>query len=187
MSIIAEALKKVQKTSVKPERKPQDRTLSRDRRNISQPNIPQPKGKSPIFFVRLIVILVFFLSAITLFVLFRNDSRVLRIGSADGYKKAADVSAIINTAPSKPQPLEPVKEEKVPATAPIGSGLIPVNINELVKLNGIMYTPKKPLAVINGNIRGVGDYVEEFKILEIGKDFVKVGSAEEEYVLKLQR
>ena len=92
MSIIAEALKKVQKTSVKPEIKPQDKNPSQDRRNVSQ-----PKGKSPIFFVRLIVILVFFLSAITLFVLFRNDSRVLHTGSADVFTKAADVSPIINT------------------------------------------------------------------------------------------
>lgn len=182
MSIIAEALKKVQKTSVKPEAKPQDKTPFQDRRNVSH-----PKPKSPIFFIRLFIILVFFLSAITLFILFRNDSQVLYVGSADVYTKAANASSIIDTDPSKPQPIEPVKDGKVPATAPIGSGLIPANINELVKLNGIMYTPKKPLAVINGNIRGIGDYVEEFKILEIGKDSVTVGSAEEEYVLKLQR
>jgi len=180
MSIIAEALKKAQKTPARPAVTPQGKTPPQDRKNVSQ-----PKPKSPIFFVRLFVILVFFLSAITLFILFRNDNQASHAGSPDINAETVNASPVINTGPMSPEPLKPVEE--APATPPITPSIIHRDISDVVKLNGIMYTPKKPLAVINGSIRGVGDYVQEFKILEIGKDFVKVGSAEEEYVLKLQR
>ena len=50
-----------------------------------------------------------------------------------------------------------------------------------------MYTPKKPLAVINSNIWGIGDVVNDFKIVEIKEDSVKVMAESQEFVIKLKK
>lgn len=60
-----------------------------------------------------------------------------------------------------------------------------MDINEMVKLSGIMFTSENPLAVINDDTRRVGDKVGDFTIVEIGETFVRVSSGDEEYVVTL--
>jgi hypothetical protein len=70
------------------------------------------------------------------------------------------------------------------------STAIPITISQVnnsLELSGIMYTPKKPLAVINNNIWGVGDTVSGFRILEIKEDAVRVGMESQEFVIKLKK
>jgi len=82
------------------------------------------------------------------------------------------------------------KREEAPKPAADTSAPAPVTSTEVSKainLNGIMYTPKKALAVINDSIWAVGDCIGKFKIQEIGKDFVKVVSGRQEFEVKLKR
>lgn len=65
--------------------------------------------------------------------------------------------------------------------------MFPGEVEELIQFTGIMYTQEEPLAVVNGEILSKGENIGEFKILEIGKNFLKIGSNEEEFILKLQR
>ena len=60
-------------------------------------------------------------------------------------------------------------------------------VKEAIRLTGIMYTTEKPLAVINNAIWRENDYVDKFKILRIGKDFVTVSRGGEEFIVRLKR
>ena len=77
--------------------------------------------------------------------------------------------------------VEPVEKKKVVSALPLNS------IDKIVNLNGIMYTPERPLVVINDSIWTEGDSVQGFLISEIGKDFVKVSQDGQEFILRLKR
>ena len=61
------------------------------------------------------------------------------------------------------------------------------SVNGSIKLNGVMYKPDKALAVINGSIWAEGDRIGNFKIDEIGRDFVRVSAGKREFVVRLKR
>lgn len=65
--------------------------------------------------------------------------------------------------------------------------LSPDQVTDVIHLTGIMYTPKKPLAVVNGGVWSEGEYIGKFKIQEIGQDFLKISSNGRESVIKLRR
>lgn len=82
-----------------------------------------------------------------------------------------------------------VKKEILPTMESLNTA-IPITISQVnnsLQLSGIMYTPKKPLAVINSNIWGIGDVVNDFKIVEIKEDSVKVMAESQEFVIKLKK
>lgn len=54
-------------------------------------------------------------------------------------------------------------------------------------LDGVIWVPEKPRAVINGKRLLVGDVIEEAKILEIQKKEVKMRFNEQEFTLKPQK
>jgi len=62
-----------------------------------------------------------------------------------------------------------------------------MDVDEIVKLSGIMYTPEMPLAVINDAIWCEGESIEEFRIQEIGKDYLILDSGGKEHTIRLRR
>jgi len=61
------------------------------------------------------------------------------------------------------------------------------DIEKALSLTGIMYTQKRPLAVINNNVWGEGDTVANYEIVKIGEGFVTISSGGEKYTIKLKR
>jgi hypothetical protein len=49
-----------------------------------------------------------------------------------------------------------------------------------LQLNGIMYDPRQPMAIVNGKLVGVGDEVGGFRVKEISKDGVRLDGYEGE-------
>jgi hypothetical protein len=49
-----------------------------------------------------------------------------------------------------------------------------------LRLNGIMYDPKRPMASVNGKLVGVGDEVGGLRVKEISKDGVRLDGYEGE-------
>ena len=94
--------------------------------------------------------------------------------------------------------LGPIEKETPPiiSSLPIISSPSPVTpspsltfseVKELIDLKGIMYTPEKPRALINGSVLDEGDYMGKFKISKIEKDSIKVISEGQEFIIKLKR
>ena len=188
MSIIVEALKKAQ-GSLKT-------TFPSRREDTSSPRRPQaikPKIKKHITvwvvasFLLLVVLSFYFLS--------HNLIKENLPTSPPTYPSVA-----LKEEVEKPSHvLRPVEKENppiisslpiIPSPPPAASSpsLTFAEVNESIDLNGIMYTSEKPFAVINGNI-GVseGDYIGKFKISKIEKDFIKVTSGGQEFIIKLKR
>ena len=177
MSIIAEALKKAQQSSKK-------------KANSAQlPPSPEPKenfltiiaGTSkPIRFASLGIAL--FLVGF-LVILFHQSTQPLKVKAKEELKEA----------PKEAIPLSHIARIKKPSVQgknPVATLKSPVTLNEVndsIKLSGIMYTPQKPLAVINGNIWGVGDYIGKFEIVSIYETYIKVSVKDQEFIVKLKR
>jgi len=187
MSIIVEALKKAQ-GSLKT-------TLPSRREDTSSPRRPQikkPKIKKHITawavasFLLLVVISFYFLSP--------NLIKETLPTSPPTYPSVA-----LKEEVEKPSHvLRPAEEENPPiiSSLPIISSPPPVaslpsltfaEVNKSIDLDGIMYTPEKPLAIINGAVWGEGDYIGKFEISKIEKDFIEVTSGGQEFVIKLKR
>ena len=54
------------------------------------------------------------------------------------------------------------------------------------RLSGILYDPKKPLAIINRHIVGEGALINGAYILEIQPDFVRFSRRDKEFTLKVK-
>ena len=61
-----------------------------------------------------------------------------------------------------------------------------VDVLQTPTLNGIMYTPTSPQAIINDTIVTEGDMVSGFSVVKISPESVMVSSGEEEFELELQ-
>jgi hypothetical protein len=152
MSIIAEALKKVDKTALR------------------EPEEFRPSAKHP--------------SRAFTFVLFclLLAAALLYFFGRELTTKAHESQAL--SAPNK------ASIEKVPLRENSSAGLsanVPINVEALIDLDGIMYTTGKPMAIINNSIALEGELIGNLKIVEIGQDFVKFGYGQREYLVKLKR
>lgn len=197
MSIIVEALKKAQ-GSLKT-------TLSTRGRNA--PSLPPPEMRKPRIkkhigvwvFTSLIL-----LAAASFYFLNRNLTKkdLLPISPAPTITgsvalkeepaalKEEESPQILFPSPSLASvPAPTLTPAPSPATAPAASPppLTLAVVNKAIDLDGIMYTPKKPLAIINGGVWGEGDYIGKFKISKIEKDFVKITSEGQEFIIRLRR
>lgn len=74
--------------------------------------------------------------------------------------KSEGPPSVVSTAPNEPPPLV---------------------------LDGVIWVPEKPRAVINGKRLLVGDVIEDAKVLEIHKKDVKIKFNEQEFTLKPQK
>lgn len=187
MSIIVEALKKAQ-GSLKT-------TISPSSRNIPLP--PQPEQRKPKIkkHITAWVIASFLLLAVLSFY-FLNHNLIKEILPTS---PPIDDSVALKEEVEKPSyALGPIEKENPPiiSSLPIISSPPPVTpspsltfseVKELIDLKGIMYTPEKPRALINGSVLGEGDYMDKFKISKIEKDSVKVISEGQEFIIKLKR
>ena len=63
--------------------------------------------------------------------------------------------------------------------------LVSVRGNSLPVLNGVMYSPTNPQAIINGKLVSEGDKVGKFTLIKIYPSSVKVSSLGEEFELQL--
>lgn len=175
MSIIAEALKKAQETHkearVGPSKPPEpSKTTPR------KPPLPRTKKRAFPFYIyaRAAIIVAFLSVAVFLFYLSKQYSVEEKIAPPE--EKAESQSYVLWPAETP--------EEKFPVVPK------PITLNrvsEEINLSGIMYTPQRPLAVINGNIWSEGDEVGNYRILQIGKNFIKVSRDGEEFEIRLKR
>ena len=53
-------------------------------------------------------------------------------------------------------------------------------------LSGIMWDPANPVAIINGQLLGVGDHVQQWQITEITQEHVVVSDGEKTQTLSVQ-
>lgn len=164
MSIIAEALDKAQKSSWKPNHSSAKKAPDRK---------PAAKRPAAVSFPKRFVIVLsgFFFIALGYFLW--------------------QITAENPLSPPNGAVIPGNKTENTVKKTPVAASLpAPVSRDETVKtieLTGIMYNPEAPRAVINGSIWGEGEYIGEFEILEIGKDFLRVASGGRESTLKLKR
>ena len=85
---------------------------------------------------------------------------------------------------SQPMPASTPAPVLAPPSAPVlapPSAPVPApmpkaqpDISERLKVSGIVWSEKEPLAIVNNEMRSVGDIVEGFKIIAITKDSVEV-------------
>jgi len=168
MSIIAEALKKAQKSSLEEKAR----------------EIPVKFN-----FSRLRVYAIFIASGIVLALLIPALLPPVRALLKE-YKTSKETLPASPSYALKADEIEKPKVEVEIAEAVVQAVLAPITlaeVNETIKVSGIMYTPQKPLAVINDSIWGEGDIVGKFKIIEIERDFIKVDSSGREFIVKLKR
>jgi len=172
MSIIAEALKKAQKSS-----------REGSRRGSSTPR-KAPRARGKFNFSRLRIYAIFAASGAGLLLLILVLSVLGRVLLKE-YRTAKKAPA---KSPSYAVKADDIKLEEIAEPAPVFPAFITLaEVNEEIKVSGIMYTPQRPLVVINDNIWGEGDAVGKFKIIKIEKDFVKVDSNGREFIVKLKR
>jgi hypothetical protein len=124
--------------------------------------------------------------SVSLFFLFSTLAPHKKQATAESNMPIENSSYVLETVPPAAGTRDVVTEDETPAVVPDAPVTL-AEVNASIKLNGIMYTPEKPLAVINDSIWTEGDIVGKFKILEIGKDFVKVGHGKSEFNIRLKK
>lgn len=101
----------------------------------------------------------------------------------DEYRQSADAkitddAEIAEENIESPFPISPEPEASIVVLA---------EVKELIALDDIVYTPERPLAIINGSLCGEGDNIGKFKISKIGKNFIKITSEGQEFIIELKR
>ena len=69
------------------------------------------------------------------------------------------------------------------ATPPIVAEIVP---KKAPTLEGIMYSPLRPQAILNGRIVSNGDTIDGFTVLEIFPDMITIKSSEETLTLRIR-
>ncbi len=113
----------------------------------------------------------------------KNDKNMASPGITAGPVKTAQPPA----APSHPsaKPADKSALERTPSVVIPDPGNAPLP-EKLPYLNGIMYTPTRPQAVINGIMLYEGDPIEGYTVKNILPESVKLVSDGKEYELKLR-
>jgi len=177
MSIIAEALKKAQQSSKKKVAAAEIPPSSESGENFLTEIIDILK---PIKLVLLggVLLLIVFLG----FLFFRSNQPV-----KSKAKELAETPQEETTPPAHIAKVRKPSKQKKGSEPTFETPITLSEVNNSIKLNGIMYTPKKPLAVINGSIWGIGDYIGKFRIVDIAQAYIKVSAKEQEFIVKLKR
>jgi len=172
MSIIAEALKKAQKDS--PEKENVEKFASGEHRK-TRVKFDLSRLRGYAVFVASFAVFLLLISALPML------GRVLLKGRETEKKSPIE-------RPSYAPKVDRIAQEKTPPEVPLVPVFITLaEVNEAIEVSGIMYTPEKPLVVINDSIWAEGDTVGDFNIVKIEKDFVKVNSNGREFIVKLKR
>jgi len=198
MSIITKALKKAQDTrmglsATRVHLSPSVSVKGKSRRRPPKPSrielIGNGKGRSaaaPHRFLSVCILLSTILGSLTAILLYINRSSAPPLPVSSGTERTIFDSARqedIKTDIQKETediPGETSAEKDTPEkTAGDFSENLPV-------LNGIMYSPVSPQAVINGRMVAEGEAIAGFSILNILPDRVKIASGNEEFDLKIR-
>ena len=75
------------------------------------------------------------------------------------------------------QPVAPVATAPVAATPPAPEPVV-IDLSTLPTLQGILYSPRAPLAIIDGKTVGVGDKFGEYQVKEITKTTATIVGAD---------
>lgn len=185
MSIITEALKKARDSSIKID---EARKLDIRKPEIRKPQ-PQKSRTRLLFYISVgfLATLLFLFSIYLLFNFFLQGP--MKEGSLKEYSLNENSVVSRDKIEPIPETVQPVVKEEV-AEKPLPFKSLSAGVADLkekIKLNGIMYTTEKPLAIINDSTLGEEDYIGEFKIVKIGKDFVKISLDEKEFTLRLKK
>ncbi|UCD55247.1 MAG: hypothetical protein JSV93_00170 [Candidatus Omnitrophota bacterium] len=185
MSIIVEALKKAQGPgkTIPPSRR-EDMLLP------SRPRARKPEVKKRI--TAWIIASFLLLGVVSFYFLSLNLIKKILPTSPS----TDDFAALREEAEKPSYVLRPVEESQpiiaslpmIPSPRVASSlSLTFAEVKKSIDLSGIMYTPEKPLVVVNGNVWGEGDYIGKFKISKIEKDFIRVTSGDQEFIVRLKR
>lgn len=179
MSIIAQALEKAERSTRVASKTGRFRPVAPVVKKIkADKRRPSLRGATVIFLVLLIVAAAYAVNRSLITGGFTAKTLVAR--------KISKVRDMIN-APSAALPLAAEAKESAKISPAVPKALSPDDVKSMVRLTGIMYTPERPLAVVNDAVWSEGEHVGEFKILKIGEDFLKVDRSGSEFVLRLRR
>ena len=172
MSVISEALKKAQAPSQTGTGLFQRKTLS-TKKPLHAKKPAQPKKKFLFFSITALVVafLIFFANFLSSYFLRQN------LAIEEPKAVEAPIALPIYSAD--------LEEEALPAV--ITPTITANEIRSAVRLTGIMYTPKKPLAVINGAVWKQGERIGKFEILKIEENSLTVGADDQEFVVRLKQ
>lgn len=171
MSIIAEALKKAQGTSIRKTPQEKEGASPLPVRKEPRTGTPSKKTLSQPYARRVLAGGIMIILAALLFFAFPRQAPT---------EKEASLTEKSTYAVEQ-------ETEKTQVSQKISAPITLTEVNREINLNGIMYTPHKALAVINKSIWGVGDAIGKFTILKIGKDYVTVGSGSSSFDIRLKR
>ncbi|MCQ9206600.1 MAG: hypothetical protein NG740_01785 [Omnitrophica bacterium] len=174
MSIISQALEKAEKsTRVKGEARRFRPERTGAKKIKTQKRLPFLWRVAVIFFVFLIVA-----AAYTVNRSWMAGEVTTEMPVAREISEVRDIADALLAAETK-------ESAKILPVAPKALSLD--EVNGMVRLTGIMYTPQRPLAVVNDAVWSEGEHVGEFKILKIGENFLRVDRNGSEFVLRLKR
>ncbi len=80
-----------------------------------------------------------------------------------------------------------VKDHDMPVSKTIEEPAVPETQAPEIVINGLVWNTDRPQAIINGEIFGVGDMVENSKIVNIHKDGVDVIVSNELFTIKIEQ
>ena len=102
--------------------------------------------------------------------------------------KDREATAVATAAPPPPAvKVEPPPQPVVASKAPIVTTELPAQKPILLKLQGILYRPADPTAIINGKTVRIGDRIGEALVVSINQEGVAVAAAGQTNVLMMPR
>jgi len=170
MSAINDALKKAKEESQKNQTLKITKSLDSARIEAPKKEVHTPQKRKVILLAVLSFIL---LCILALPILFPKINKIATLSSAPN-NETASVKELIA---SKVEMLKSVPEEKPKVRQPIEAAPAPSSVpsppSDII-LNGIMYSAKNPVAVINDELITEGEKIGGVKVIEIRRDSVDV-------------
>jgi hypothetical protein len=76
---------------------------------------------------------------------------------------------------------------KRPSLAPVANARSAGTENPVLDLRGVIYDSRQPLANIDGQIVGIGDFIEEYRLVKVGEREATLVKNGKRITLKLDR
>lgn len=188
MSIIQEALKKAQDPDSKPKAAP---NVFIAEKTVSWPNSPAGAkdgvpSKKPFNFSFIIFAVLISVAVVLIFkdFFFRSASNTKNIPVAANAVSHQEI--LYKPIAQEKQPEPKVEEPAIVEAKPISYLAAKPDIPELF-LNGIMYLPNRPQAIINSSVVEQGDVISGAKVVIINKNSVVLNFNDQEITLVLHK
>jgi len=182
MSIIVEALKKAQAAAApKPAGKKDYLT------GAAESRLKKAPGRHVHAYTWFVIISSLIFASVVLLYLTQRD--ISRLPSQEALPEAGERGYYVDTDPFldgdndiSSLPSGPEKQSNA-YEKPV---LTRSRVESAIRLTGIMYTPERPLAVINNSIWRENEKIDDFRIVEIGRDFVRLEADGRDFVVRLK-